>query len=492
MLLQPGEPFDFDGRRLTYPRIRLVYWCGGNPFHHHQDLARLRRALATPDTIVVHDPFWTPMARHADIVLPATMTLERNDIGGSPNDPCLIAMRQAIEPYAEARSEYAIFTDLAEALGVEARFTEGRDEMAWLRHLYESWREKVVHRGGPALPGFDEFWAAGSLEVTDADADLVLLKAFRDDPEGARLGTPSGRIEIFSETIDRFGYKDCPGHPSWLEPTEWLGAPLAERYPLHLVANNPTTRLHSQLDVGAFSQASKVQGREPIRIHPADAAEPAGSGAATWCGSSTTRGSCLAGAVVTDAVRPRVVQLATGAWYDPLDPAIPTRCASTATRTCSRSTAAPRSSPRAAPASTPSSRSSGGRVPCHRSAPTTRRRRSDDPGCRSATRHHGGAPRAVYVGLRAARLPASLRREARDLLRHPDHLGRVGRIVRVGVLENAEEHHHHAGVRIGQHVLAAVPAVAQALPVGRRVVAVALPARAARRRARPAGSASSR
>ena len=100
MLLQPGEPFDFDGQRLVYPDIRLVYWCGGNPFHHHQDLARLRRALATPDTIVVHDPFWTPMARHADVVLPATMTLERNDIGGSPNDPCLIAMRQVIEPYA--------------------------------------------------------------------------------------------------------------------------------------------------------------------------------------------------------------------------------------------------------------------------------------------------------------------------------------------------------------------------------------------------------
>ena len=191
------------------------------------------------------------MARHADVVLPATVTLERNDIGGSPNDPCLFAMHGVIEPYAEARSEYAIFTELAEALGVEARFTEGRDEMAWLRHLYEGWREKVAHRGGPMFPGFDEFWAAGSLDVPDLDADLVILKDFRDDPERARLATPSGRIEIFSATIDGFGYKDCPGHPSWLEPTEWLGAPLADRYPLTLVANNPTTRLHSQLDVGA-------------------------------------------------------------------------------------------------------------------------------------------------------------------------------------------------------------------------------------------------
>ena len=41
MLLGPGESFDYDGRRLRYPDIRLVYWCGGNPFHHHQDLNRL-------------------------------------------------------------------------------------------------------------------------------------------------------------------------------------------------------------------------------------------------------------------------------------------------------------------------------------------------------------------------------------------------------------------------------------------------------------------
>ncbi len=322
MLLHPGEPFDFDGQRLVYPEIRLVYWCGGNPFHHHQDLGRFRRALARPDTIVVHDPFWTPMARHADVVLPATVTLERNDIGGSPNDPALVAMHRAVEPYGEARHDYDIFADLAAALGIGEAFTEGRDETAWLRHLYDTWRARVAERGGLPVPAFDEFWAAGLLEVPDVDADLVVLSEFRADPDEAPLATPSGRIEIFSATIDGFGYKDCPGHPSWLEPTEWLGAPLAERYPLHLIANNPTTRLHSQLDVGAFSQAAKVQGREPIRIHPADAGRRAiRSGDVVRVFND--RGSCLAGAVVTDAVRPGVVQLATGAWYDPLDPADP-------------------------------------------------------------------------------------------------------------------------------------------------------------------------
>src|SRR5882672_4830715 len=299
MLLHPGEPFDFDGQRLTYPDIRLVYWCGGNPFHHHQHLARL----------------------HADLVRPATMTLERNDIGGSPNDACLVAMRQAIPPWGEARSDFAIFADLAARLGAGERFTEGRDEMQWLRHLYEGWRTRVADDGETAPP-FEEFWAAGFLDLSGADEDLVLLKQFRADPEGVPLGTPSGKIEIFSATIDGFGYADCPGHPTWLEPTEWLGAPVAERFPLHLIANNPTSRLHSQLDVGAYSQSTKVRGREPIRLHPADAAAR-GVRSGDVVRVFNDRGSCLAGAVVSNAVRSGVVQLSTGAWYDPLDPGDP-------------------------------------------------------------------------------------------------------------------------------------------------------------------------
>ena len=70
LLLNPGQPFQYDGQDLVYPDIDLVYWCGGNPFHHHQDINRLIRAWRRPSTIVVHDPWWTATARHADIVLP--------------------------------------------------------------------------------------------------------------------------------------------------------------------------------------------------------------------------------------------------------------------------------------------------------------------------------------------------------------------------------------------------------------------------------------
>src|SRR5215472_12336165 len=54
-LLAPGSGYDYNGKRSTYPDIRLVYWAGGNPFHHHQDLNRLRRAWQRPETVIVHE-----------------------------------------------------------------------------------------------------------------------------------------------------------------------------------------------------------------------------------------------------------------------------------------------------------------------------------------------------------------------------------------------------------------------------------------------------
>jgi biotin/methionine sulfoxide reductase len=318
MLLNPGASFDYDGARHVYPDIRLVYWCGGNPFHHQQHLARLRHGLARVDTFVVHDAFWTAAARQADIVLPSTLTLERNDLGTSGNDAYLTAMQQAVAPYGQARSDFESFAALADALGVGDEFHEGRDELGWVRHIYERWRAKSAEQGH-AFPDFDRFWAEGVLELP-IDEGRVLFAGFRADPDAAPLRTPSGKVELFSETIAGFDYADCPGHPTWLPPQEWLGGDRAQQWPLLLIANNPATRLHSQLDVGAHSQASKVQGREPMRLHPADAAAR-GIRDGDVVRVFNERGSFLAGARVSDAVRPRVAQISTGAWYDPLDPA---------------------------------------------------------------------------------------------------------------------------------------------------------------------------
>lgn len=312
MLLEPGGRYDYDGQERRYPDIRLVYWAGGNPFHHHQDLTRLSRAFGRPETVVVHETHWTATARHADIVLPATTTLEREDMAGSRGDLTLRVMRRAVEPHGLARDEYDTYTDLAERLGVREDFTEGRTSAGWLRHAYEQWRSMAA-RSGPAVPGFDEFWERGRVEMPGRVEDEALLGEFHADPVKNALRTPSGRIELFSETIASFGYADCPGHPVWL-PSPLLSDD--GDHPLVLVANQPRGKLHSQQDMGANSMAQKVAGRSPLRMHPDDA-RAFGVADGDVVRVSSGRGSCLAGLVVSDALRPGVVQLSTGAWYDP-------------------------------------------------------------------------------------------------------------------------------------------------------------------------------
>jgi biotin/methionine sulfoxide reductase len=294
-----------------------VYWAGGNPFHHHQDLNRLREAFTRPDTVVLHDSAWTASARNADIVLPATITLEREDIGGSAGDPLLAAMHRAVPAYGQARDDYDIFSDLAQRLGIAERFTEGRTVRQWLQHLYEATRRALLARGADA-PDFEAFWEAGELMLPTLCWDGGIVRAFRRDPDKTPLPTPSGKIEVTSATIAGFGYPDCPGHPAWLPPTERFASQMALRFPLQLIANQPATRLHSQLDFGATSQASKIRDREPVRIHPQDAAAR-GIANGDIVRLFNDRGASLAGAVLSEALRPGVVQLSTGAWYDPED-----------------------------------------------------------------------------------------------------------------------------------------------------------------------------
>jgi biotin/methionine sulfoxide reductase len=231
----------------------------------------------------------------------------------------MIAMDAAIGPVGESRDDFEILRALARRLGCEETYAEGRDQDGWLRHLYE----KARSAAGPlsnAIPDYDGFRKTGWFEIPKRADEYVFLAEFRADPAKNKLATPSGKIDLYSERIAGFGYDDCPPHPTWIAPAEWLGAPLASEYPLHLISSQPRTRLHSQMDCGPVSGAGKIAGREAIAINPADA-KLRGITPGDVVRVFNDRGECLAGAEITDGVRAGVVRLSCGAWYDPVDAA---------------------------------------------------------------------------------------------------------------------------------------------------------------------------
>ena len=318
MLLHPGEPFDYNGRRLTYPDIKLVYWAGGNPFHHHQNIPRLRRALGRVDTIVVHDPYWTAMAKHADIVVPSTTAYERDDYSGSRNDPLLMAMPRLAEPYAQSRDDYTTFAALADALGFGEQFTEGRSTREWLAHMYDKWAAGLGFRGADVrrvlgggqaaaahreradaagrLPRRPEDASAGHAERTHRDLlgrhRRVRLRRLRRSPDVVRAVRMARRLAggaaIRCTCWPTSRRRGCTA--------SWISVPSARLRKCKganrsgCIPTTPTARGLVDGDV--------------VRVF-------------------NDRGACLAGVVVDDRLRRDVVQLSTGAWFDPADPADP-------------------------------------------------------------------------------------------------------------------------------------------------------------------------
>ena len=317
LLLNPGDTFHFDGKEYEYPDIKLIYWAGGNPFHHHQDINKLLLAWQKPETVISNEWCWNSLAKYSDIILPCTTPLERQDIMLTPRDPYVISMSKLVEPFKEAKSDFDIFRGIAKKMDVENLFTEGRDEEDWQKWIYHETSVKSKTLKNIDFPSYQEFRKIGWFKVPPPKENTIMLKDFREDPIKFPLSTPSGKIEIYSKTVDSFNYDDCPGHPTWLEPCEWLGSK-NKNYPLHLISNQPKNKLHSQMDHGGYSKSFKIKDREPIEMNSVDASSR-GINEGDIVKLFNDRGACLAGVNINDNIRPGVVQISTGAWYDPED-----------------------------------------------------------------------------------------------------------------------------------------------------------------------------
>ena len=258
---------------------------------------------------MVQDCWWTASTRWADIVLPATTTVERNDISssGTYNINKFYAMKQVIAPQGDALDDFEIFRRLAELCGVELAFTEGLEPMDYVKAAYES-------SSAAKLMPFEEFWEKGEITLpTPAAANSWVRHAdFRADPVKNPLHTPSGRIEMYSATIEKMNLPDCPPMPKWLEPAEYLGN--AKKGQLHVVSPHPYMRLHSQMaNAEPLRKTYAVQTREPLLINTQDA-KKRGIRDGDLVELYNERGALVVGARVSDRIMPGVVSIYEGAW----------------------------------------------------------------------------------------------------------------------------------------------------------------------------------
>ncbi len=312
MLEAPGEKFDYNGTKFTFPNTKLIYWAGGNPFHHHQDLNRMIKAWQIPETVISHEWCWNSLAKHSDVVLPVTTPLEREDIAIAPRDPYMVYMSKIIDPIGESKSDFEIFSGLAEKMGFKDQYTEKKSELEWIKWLFEE--TDILQETNRKFPAFDDFRKKGWYKHPETLSQQILLKDFIESPAENPLETPSGKIELFSDKINSFNYSDCAGHPKWFEDKEYLGN--ARAYKLHLLSNQPKFKLHSQLDNGKVAQYEKSRGRAIVEMNKADA-EARRLTNKMMVRVFNDRGSCLAVVQISEKIMKGVINIPTGAWLDP-------------------------------------------------------------------------------------------------------------------------------------------------------------------------------
>lgn len=186
-LENPGAKYQHNGHELTFPDIKMIWWAGGAPFTHHQDTNRLITAWQKPELIVISEPYWTAAAKHADIVLPITTSFERNDMTmtGDYSNQHLVPMKQVVPAQFEARNDFDVFADMSEMLRPGGRdvFTEGKDEMGWLKGFYDE-AQKAARSSRIRMPQFNKFWKDNELiemKFNKKNAEFVRHAAFRTD-----------------------------------------------------------------------------------------------------------------------------------------------------------------------------------------------------------------------------------------------------------------------------------------------------------------------
>ena len=290
---------------IQNPPIRSLYVFAANPAASSPNSARIVKGMLRPDLFtVVHELFLTDTADYADLVLPATSQLEQTDLHKGYGTSQLTYNRPAIAPLGECKSDWEVMGLLASALGFQE---------PWLHQSADEVIEEVLEKS-LALRGI-------TLERLKSEGAVPIPL---DDPTpfaAGRFPTPSGKVELFSQSLADKGIDPLPGR--FIDDEDDGGLPETSRERKrpetdHALAESLqllTPASHHFVSSSLANQPGllKNAGTPFVEIHPDDAARRGirnGDSVLVYNG----RGSCRLRAVVTEATRPGVIVSPKGRW----------------------------------------------------------------------------------------------------------------------------------------------------------------------------------
>ena len=274
--------------RTLQPPIRSLMVYGANPMVSMPNQNRIREGLLRDDLFtVVHDLFITETARYADYVLPATSQIEHLDLSPAWGHLYLALNRPAIAPRGESLSNTALFRRLAAALG--------RTE-EWLFESDESMLRAALASGHPWLDGitYERLWEVGHVRLNTGDD-------WRPFANGG-FNTPSGKAELYSETLRQAGHDPLPS-----------GGDIPSGTGLQLITGKQLHFLNSGYN--NQDRHSRRAGELFVEIHPDDA-EGRGVADGDVVRVGNDRGEVRALCRISDRVRRGVVWMPFGGYTD--------------------------------------------------------------------------------------------------------------------------------------------------------------------------------
>ncbi|HEU0187580.1 MAG TPA: molybdopterin dinucleotide binding domain-containing protein, partial [Gallionellaceae bacterium] len=275
-------------------KLKGLFAFGGNPLLTKPLSPDFARHLERLDFFAISEMFMTPTAALADIVLPAASAWEREGLYAgfhvSRQAEAHLQLRPAcVAPRGEARSDTWVVFELAKRLGLAEHFFGG-DPAAALQHVL-----------GPS--GI----TAETLRANPQGIALDLPLRYRKY-ESAGFVTPTGRLEIYSETLLRHGHAPVP-HGD-------VPAAADGRWPLTLMSVKHVPYCHSQMR--QLKSLRRAYPEPTADIHPATAAQR-GITDGAWMRISTARGNLAVKARFNAAQAPDVVCASYG-WHEVMQP----------------------------------------------------------------------------------------------------------------------------------------------------------------------------